>query len=51
MRDVTKTNSYRLETFRSNDVGLLGYADSDEAVVFHRDTTRAHTLNTGSSSI
>ncbi len=45
-RDVTKTNSYRLETFRSNDVGLLGYADSDEEVVFYRDTTRAHTLNT-----
>ena len=45
-RDATKTNSYRLETFRSNDVGLLGYADSDEEVVFYRDTTRAHTLNT-----
>ena len=45
-RDVTKTNSYRLETFRSNDLGLLGYADSDEEVVFYRDTTRAHTSNT-----
>ena len=45
-RDVTKTNSYRLETFRSNDVGLLGYADSDEEVVFYRDTTRAHTAGT-----
>ncbi len=45
-RDVTKTNSYRLETFRSNDVGLLGYADSDEEVVFYRDTTRTHTADT-----
>jgi L-asparaginase len=45
-RDVTKTNSYRLETFRSNDVGLLGYADSDEEVVFYRDTTKAHTAGT-----
>lgn len=45
-RDVTKTNSYRLETFRSNDVGLLGYADSDEEVVFYRDATKVHTVNT-----
>ena len=45
-RDVTKTNSYRLETFRSNDVGLLGYADSDEEVVFYRDTVKTHTAGT-----
>ena len=45
-RDVTKTNSYRLETFRSNDLGLLGYADSDEQVVFYRTPTRSHTLDT-----
>ena len=44
-RDVTKTNSYRLETFRSNELGLLGYADSDEQVVFYRTPTRAHTLD------
>ncbi|HEU0021453.1 MAG TPA: asparaginase [Dehalococcoidia bacterium] len=43
-RDVTKTNSYRLETFRSNELGLLGYADSDQQVVFYRTPTRAHTL-------
>jgi L-asparaginase len=42
-RDVTKTNSYRLETFRSNELGILGYADSDEEVVFYRTPTRAHT--------
>ena len=35
-RDVTKTNSYRLETFRSNELGFLGYADSDDEVVFYR---------------
>lgn len=45
-RDVTKTNSYRLETFKSNELGLLGYADSDEKVVFYRTTTRTHTLDT-----
>ena len=42
-RDVTKTDSYRLETFRSNQLGLLGYADSDGDVVFYRTTTKAHT--------
>ena len=45
-RDVTKTNSYRLETFRSNELGILGYADSDEQVVFYRTPTRSHTLDT-----
>ena len=44
-RDVTKTNSYRLETFRSNELGYLGYADSDEEVVFYRTTTKRHTIN------
>ena len=42
-RDVTKTDSYRLGTFRSNQLGLLGYADSDGEVVFYRTPTRAHT--------
>ena len=45
-RDVTKTDSYRLETFRSNQLGLLGYADSDGEVVFYRTTTKAHTQDT-----
>ena len=43
---MTKTNSYRLETFRSNELGCLGYADSDEQVVFYRTPTRSHTLDT-----
>jgi L-asparaginase len=45
-RDVTKTNSYRLETFRSYELGFLGYADSDGEVVFYRTPTRAHTTGT-----
>ena len=45
-REVTKTNSYRLETFRSHEVGLLGYADADGQVVFYRDATRSHTEST-----
>jgi len=45
-RDVTKTNSYRLETFQAPDFGFLGYADSDEEVVFYRRPDRAHTSDT-----
>ena len=45
-RDVTKTNSYRLETFQSPDFGFLGYADSDGQVVFYRRPERAHTIDT-----
>ena len=44
-RDVTKTNTYHLQTFRSRDVGLLGYADPD-AVVYYRSPTRRHTAGT-----
>ena len=44
-RDVTKSNSYRLETFRSGELGCLGYADSDEQVVFYRNPARTHTAD------
>jgi L-asparaginase len=43
-RDVTKTNTYRLQTFRSRDLGILGYADLDD-IVFYRAPTRRHTIN------
>ena len=42
-RDVFKSNTLRLETFRANELGLLGYADSDGEVVFYRAPTRRHT--------
>lgn len=42
-RDVTKTNTYRVETFGSGELGFLGYVDSDGKVVFYRDVTRLHT--------
>ncbi|MCH7624535.1 MAG: asparaginase [Chloroflexi bacterium] len=45
-RDVTKSNSFRVETFRPNELGFLGYVDSDGEVVFYRAPTRAHTLDT-----
>lgn len=44
-REVTKTNSYRLETFQAPDFGFLGYADSDEEVVFYRRPDRVHTID------
>ena len=41
-RDVTKTNTYRVETFRSNELGLLGYVDADK-VALYRTPMRRHT--------
>jgi L-asparaginase len=43
---VTKTSTYRLETFRSPDVGLLGYADPDGQVVYYRQPSRRHAPDT-----
>jgi len=45
-RDVTKTNTFRVDTFSSRDLGLLGYVDSDGQVVFYRNITRLHTAAT-----
>ena len=42
-RDVSKANTLRVETFRPNELGFLGYADSDGQVVFYRAPTRKHT--------
>jgi L-asparaginase len=41
-RDVTKTNTYRVETFRAPELGLLGYVDADK-VSFYRSSTKRHT--------
>ena len=41
-RDVTKSNTYRVEAFRSGELGFLGYVDPDE-VVYYRTSTRRHT--------
>ncbi len=43
-REVTKSNTYRLQTFRSRDVGILGYADTDR-IVFYRAPLRRHTVD------
>jgi L-asparaginase len=41
-RDVTKTNTYRVETFRAPELGILGYVDGDR-VSFYRSSTKRHT--------
>ena len=43
-RDVTKTNTYRVETFRAPELGFLGYVDADR-VTFYRASTRRHTAS------
>lgn len=42
-RDVTKTATYRLETFQGRDLGPLGYADADGRVLFYHRPARRHT--------
>src|SRR5438067_8339810 len=41
-REVTKSNTYRVETFVARELGILGYADPDK-IVFYRAPTRKHT--------
>jgi L-asparaginase len=45
-RDVTKSNTYRVDTFRPNELGFLGYVDSDGQVMIYRKPTRGHTVDT-----
>jgi L-asparaginase len=44
-REVTKTATLRLQTFRTPDFGVLGHADGD-AVVFYRQPLRRRAPNT-----
>ena len=44
-RDVVKTSTYRLQTFRSFDFGALGHVDGD-GVHFYRAPLRAHMPDT-----
>ena len=41
-RDVMKTSAYRVEAFRSPDLGTIGVVDADR-VVFHTSPLRRHT--------
>ena len=42
-RDVVKTSTFRVQTFKPNDLGFLGYSDSEGEVLFYRAPTRKHT--------
>jgi L-asparaginase len=42
-RDVTKTDTYHVQTFRSRAVGMLGYADPDK-IEYYRVPNRRHTV-------
>jgi L-asparaginase len=44
-RDVVKTSTYRLQTFRSLDFGALGHVDGD-GVHFYRSPSRSHMPDT-----
>ena len=44
-REVTKTSTARLQTFRSPDFGVLGHVDGAE-VVYYRTATRRHAPDT-----
>ncbi len=43
---MTKASTLRLETFRSPDLGMLGYADPDGRVAIYRRPTRRHAPDT-----
>ncbi|MCC6888768.1 MAG: asparaginase [Hyphomicrobiales bacterium] len=45
-RDVTKNATYRVEAFRSRDLGPLGYADADGRVLYYHHPLRRHTTAT-----
>jgi L-asparaginase len=42
-RDVTKTATFRVETFQGRDLGPLGYADADGRVIFYHHSSKRHT--------
>lgn len=42
-RDVAKSNTYRAETFRSGELGFLGYVDQDK-VAYYRAPEKRHTV-------
>ncbi|RUT33208.1 asparaginase [Arsenicitalea aurantiaca] len=43
-RDVFKSDTYRVEAFRSGDLGFLGYIDTDK-ITFYREPLQRHTIN------
>ena len=50
-REVTKTNTYRLETFQSGQLGYLGFIDPDKKVHMYRKPVKKHTYESEFSKI
>ena len=50
-REVTKANTFRLETFQSGQWGFLGYVDVDGTVQYYRQPTHKHTTNSQFSKL
>jgi L-asparaginase len=44
-RDVTKTATFRVDTFQGRDLGPLGYADADGRVIFYHRSLKRHTVS------
>src|SRR5205823_8641263 len=49
-RDVVKTSTYRVQTFRSLDFGALGHVDGD-GVHFYRSPSRKHMPDTAFAAL
>ncbi len=45
-REVTKTSNWRVQTFRTPDFGMLGYADPDGEIAIYRRPNRRHAPDT-----
>ncbi len=45
-REVTKTSTWRVQTFRTPDLGVLGHADPDGRIAIYRSPLRRHTTAT-----
>lgn len=43
-RDVTKTNTFTVNTFKASELGVLGYIINGD-IKFYRQTMRRHTIN------
>lgn len=50
-RDVTKTDTYQLNTFHSGGVGFLGFIEPDETIEYYRSPTRLHTVESKFSQL
>lgn len=50
-RDVSKTNTYRLEAFQSGQLGYIGFVEPDRTIQFYREPTRLHTYQSKFSKL